>query len=233
MYGILIVFTLLAVIALCCAIYGGRIDKMMDPISLYRVASYLIIASIVSVLISLYAIVFSLSGGGSCEVSSQDAIVDILGILVTILMGWNIISLVDFKKKADEIDYIKHDFRNVISGFMQLNFDSFLTKEENHEILDNCFTALDEIHSCLNENIRQMAEGKLMDMIKHICDEMTQNEDHWLVPDKKNQYLHSLSHVDNKYTQDVIDFLNNANDSEQDLNPDDANNMGFSSGNST
>lgn len=231
MYAILIIFSALAAIAICLAIYGGKIDKTMDSVSLYRVASCLVVGSILSAVISLYAIVYSLSGGGSSFITSQDAIVDILGILVTVLMGWNIISLVDFKKKADEIDYIKHDFENVISGFMQLNFDSFITKGEDSEVLDNCFSALDEIHSCLNESIRQMAEGKLMAMIKCVCYEMSQKGDYWIIPNKKNHYLHSLSHVDNKYTQDVIDFLNKTNNVEHKLNPNgDGDNMDVVSG---
>ena len=126
-------------------------------------------------------------------------------------MGWNIISLVDFKKKADEIEYIKQDFKNVISGFMQLNFDSFMMKGNMPELLDNCFNALDEIHTCLNENIREMAEGKLMELIKQVCEDMTKSENELIFPDKRNIYLHILSHIDSKYAKDIELFLNRAN----------------------
>lgn len=214
-YAVLIIFTVLAVIAISLAIYGGKIQKTMDSVSLYRVASCLVVASILSGIISLYAIVFSLPAYATSGVTNQDAIVDILGILVTVLMGWNIISLVDFKKKADEIDYIKHDFKNVISGFTQLNFDSFLTINENSVLLDNCFNTLDDIHSCLNESIRRMAEDKLMDMIKNVCDEMEEKQHLWIAPGRKNFYLHVLNHVDNKFAKDIIDFLNKTSDSAQ------------------
>lgn len=232
MYAILILSAVFSVVAIALAIHGGRIDKKMDEVSLYRVASSLVVASILAGVICFFAIFYSLSGTGATVISSQDAIVDILGVLVTVLMGWNIISLVDFKKKADEIEYIKHDFQNVISGYMQLNFDSFMTKGMDQDLLDNCFTALNEIHSCLNDNIRQMAEDKLMDMIKRVCDEMKKNGNNWILPKKKNLYLHTLDHVDHKYCQDVREFINTASDNKQNYTANMDNNMkNYASGN--
>lgn len=99
MYAILILSAVFSVVAIALAIHGGRIDKKMDEVSLYRVASSLVVASILAGVICFFAIFYSLSGTGAAVISSQDAIVDILGVLVTVLMGWNIISLVDFKKK--------------------------------------------------------------------------------------------------------------------------------------
>ena len=216
-YAILIIFTLLAIIAISFALYGGKIQKTMDSISIYRVASSLVIASILSGVISLYAIVFSLSGSGTPVISSQDAIVDILGILVTVLMGWNIISLVDFKKKADEIDDIKSDFKNVIAGFTQLNFDTFSTNIENRVLLDNCINTLDGLHSCLSESIRHMAEDKLMNKIKKVCDDMEDKQDLVILPGQRNFYMHVLNHVDHRYTKDTKEFLGKTRDSDQNL----------------
>lgn len=156
-----------------------------------------------------------MTGETSGGITSQDAIVDILGVLVTILMGWNIISLVDFKKKADEIDYIKQDFKNVISGFMQLIFDSSLMIGSMPKLLDNCFKALDEIHTCLNDNIREMAERKLMEQIKQVCDEMVKNNSELIYSGKRNAYLHILSHIDSEYTKDIEEFIQNAREDEQ------------------
>lgn len=216
-YAILVIFTLLAVVAIGLSLYGGNIRKTMDAITMYRVASCLVVASILSGVISLYAIVFSLSGCGTPVVSSQEAIVDILGILVTVLMGWNIISLVDFKKKADEIDDIKSDFKNVIGGFTQLNFDTFSTNIEKRELLDNFITTLDGLHSCLNDSIRRMAENILMDKIKTVCDDMKDIQDFVIIRDKRNFYMHVLNHVDHRHVEDVKSFLQRTRDSEQNL----------------
>lgn len=219
MYAILIISAVFSVAAIALAIHGGRIDKKMDEVSLYRVASSLVVASILSGVICFFAICYSLSGNGSSAITSQDAIVDILGILVTVLMGWNIISLVDFKKKADEIDYIKQDFKSVVGGFMQLNFDSFLTKGKKHELLDNCFNALNEIHTCLNDSIRQMAEDKLMGLIKQACDDMVANNNALIYPGKRNTYLHILSHIDSVYSKDIEEFIKKARLDEQEYAP--------------
>lgn len=210
MYVILVISALFAVVAIALAIYGGKIDKTLDATSLYRVAASLVVASIISGIVSFFAISYALSESSPSGMSTQNAIVDILGVLVTVLMGWNIISLVDFKKKADEINYIKQDFKNVIGGFMQLNFDSFLMIGDKPTLLDNCFKALDEIHTCLNESVREMAVGKLMDLIKQVCDNMTNSGNELILPDKKNIYLYTLNHIDSKYVEDIKAFLNRA-----------------------
>ena len=217
---VLILLSILAVIAITLALYGGRISNILDPVSMYRVACSLVVASILSGVISFFSIAYSLSGVVGSNISFQEAVVEILGVLVTVLMGWNIISLVDFKKKADEIDNIKHDFKHVIGGFMQLNFDSFLMKGEKHELLDNCFTALEEVHSCQNESIRKMSEDKLMDLIKRVCDGMGKNNDKLIMEGKKKYYIHTLKHIDSKYVQEIEEFLNDAVETEQKYDSD-------------
>lgn len=210
MYGVLILASVFAVAAIALAIHGGKIDKKMDAISLYRIASCLVAANIISGVICFFAICLALSGPKIEGLTNQEAIVDILGVLTTILMGWNIVSLVDFKKKADEVDHITQDFKNVIGGFMQLNFNSFPMRGRNSELLDNCFQALEDFHTCLNDDIRQMVEVKLMDLIKRVCDNMINEENNIIFAGKKNHYLHILSHIDSKYTKDVEEFIEGA-----------------------
>ena len=217
-YAILVIFTLLAVVAIGLSLYGGNIRKTMDATTLYRIASCLVVASILSGVISLYAIVFSLSGCGTPVVSSQEAIVGILGILVTVLMGWNIISLVDFKKKADEIDDIKSDFKNVIGGFTQLNFDTFSTNIENRELLDKCINTLFGLRSCLNDSIRSMAEDKLMNKIWQVCADMEAEHDFVILRNRRDSYIDVLRQVTHQHTQAIIAFLEDTHDSNQNLN---------------
>lgn len=40
-------------------------------------------------------------------------IVAVLGVITTILLGWNIYTLIDFKNKMDEIEKIKRDFNKI------------------------------------------------------------------------------------------------------------------------
>lgn len=217
MLGIIIVASVFIIAGIGLAIYGANIKKAMDPISLYRLASCLIVASLISGCFSFFAICLSLSVPQSVCLSNQEAIVDILGILVTILMGWNIISLVDFKKKVDTIDYISQDFKSVISAVMQLNFNNFMMKGNKDEQLDSCMTALEKVHYCVDDNIRRMAEGQILDLIMHLCEEMKNDNNKLVFEGKKNEYAHILANVDSKYTKDLEEFINSAEESRQTL----------------
>ena len=220
MLGIIIVASVFVITGIGLAIYGGFIKKTMDPVSLYRVASCLVVASLIAGCFSFFAICLSLSSPQSEGLSNQEAIVDILGILVTILMGWNIISLVDFKKKVDTIDYISQDFKSVISAVMQLNFNNFMMKGNKDEQLDSCMTALEKVHGCVDDNIRKMAEGQILDLVKHLCEEMKNENNRLVFEGKKNEYAHILSNVDSKYTKDLEEFIKSADESKQTLRSD-------------
>ena len=217
MMGIIIVASVFVIVGIGLAIYGAYVNKNMDPVSLYRVASCLVVASLIAGCFSFFAICLSLSSPQNEGLSNQEAIVDILGILVTILMGWNIISLVDFKKKVDTIDYISKDFKSVISAVMQLNFNNFMMKGNKDEQLDSCMTALEKVHDCVDDNIRKMAEGQILDLVKHLCEEMKNENNKLVFEGKKNEYVHILANVDSKYTKDLEEFIRSADESKQTL----------------
>ena len=50
-------------------------------------------------------------------------IVAVLGVITTILLGWNIYTLIDFKNKMDEIEKTKRDFRKIF----EVNRVTYLT----------------------------------------------------------------------------------------------------------
>ena len=53
----------------------------------------------------------------------------VLGILVTILIGWNIYTLIDFKGKMKDIEKVKRDF----SKIFEINKATYLTHVANLE----------------------------------------------------------------------------------------------------
>lgn len=220
MLGVIIVASVLVILGIGLAMYGAYVKKTMDPISLYRVASCLIVASLIAGCFSFFAICLSLSSPKMNGLSNQEAIVDILGILVTILMGWNIISLVDFKKKVDSIDYMSQDFKSVISAVMQLNFNNFMMKGNRDKQLDSCMIALEKVHECVDDNIRKMAEGQIVDLILQLCNDMKKENNLLVFEGKKNEYAHILAGVDSKYTKDIEEFITVADESKQALNGD-------------
>lgn len=214
MLSVLIVIIVITLIAITFAFYGSRVKNGLDSRSMYNVASCLVVASIISGAISLAAIYISLNSD-HIDYTHQDVLVDILGVLVTVLMGWNIISVVDFKKRAEKVDSISEDIEHVISGIMRLNINSFMMIGEKHVLLDNCMISLKEIKECKNDQVNRMAIDEVMNLINLICQEMNSEGKLVIYKDKKPSYLHLLRHVDHEFADDIIKLIANAEYTEE------------------
>lgn len=211
--GVIILGLLIVIAALALALYGGHINKGMDALSLYRIASCLVVASIISGIISVAALYLALPAIKG-DFTHHDALVDILGVLVTVLMGWNIISIVDFKKKAESVDHISDDFSHVISGIMELNLSSFMLAGEKIVLLDNSFNTLEAIQKCQNDNIRKKAEDEILVLINKICDAMKLDKKCYIMSGQRDRYKYLLGHVDSVYTDSILKFINESQNSE-------------------
>lgn len=217
--GWIILALLFVVAVLGMALYGGHIKKGMDALALYRVASCLVVASIISGVISMMSLYLALPAIKG-DFTHHDALVDILGILVTVLMGWNIISVVDFKKKAESVEHISGDFSYVISGIMELNLSSFMLAGEKVVLLDNSFNTLESIQKCQNDQIKVQTEKEVMVLISRICDAMKQDRQNEILAGRKERYKYLLSHVDSEYKQSILDFINSAENNNSKTNGD-------------
>lgn len=209
-----VLFLLVAVGAIYMAIRGGQIGKGMDALSLYRVASSLVVASIISGILSIGAIYLSLPAIKG-DFTHHDALIDVLAVLVTVLMGWNIISVVDFKKKAESMELISDDFQTVISGIMQLNINNFMLIGDKDELFDNCVKTLDHIRNCKNDEIKEMAENEVMELLHRLCVAMNEKGEKCLYKDHKEYYKYTVSHVESKYQNEILNLINDALDSEK------------------
>lgn len=85
-----------------------KIVKTLDAINTYRIASCLVVVSIVCCTVSLFALYIALpqlrGNGGKPLYDYQSVLVTILAILVAILLGWHIISVIDAKSKLQKQD---------------------------------------------------------------------------------------------------------------------------------
>ena len=131
---------LLGFVGVTLTVIGSRTKKGMSAISMYNIASCLIVASIISGVISLWAVCLALPGDMSISVTQQEVIVDIFSVLVTILMGWNIISVVDIKRNAEKVNSISSDLDIVISSMIDLNFSSFDLRKDKENVIHSCFS---------------------------------------------------------------------------------------------
>lgn len=209
-----VLFVIVAVGAIYLAIRGGQIRKGMDALSLYRVASCLVVASIISGVLSIAAIYLALPAIKG-DFTHHDALIDVLAVLVTVLMGWNIISVVDFKKKAESMELISDDFQTVISGIMQLNINSFMLIGDKDELFDNCVRTLEHIQNCKNDEIKTMAENEVMELLHRLCVAMYEKNEKSLYEDQKDYYKYTISRIESKYQEEIMKLINEAPGSEK------------------
>lgn len=206
MLTIFIIILLVSITTIGFAVYGCKSLDGLTPKTMYRVAGCLVVASILSGSISLAAISLALSSPPH-EISSLDAYVDILGVLVTVLMGWNIISVVDFKRRAEKMDNITEDFQHVILGILRLNIKSFMMIGKKHQLLDNCLSSLDEIKKCKDDDISKLAINEIMLLLYKLCDEIKKDKEAYVYNDKRDEYNYILDHIENAYSKRVKDII--------------------------
>lgn len=205
-----ILITSAGFIGILLAGYGSRKKTGMSSTSMYNVAGCLVIASIISCTISFFAICMALKSGSSNNFYQQDVIVDILAVLVTVLMGWNIISVVDIKRNAEKINTISNDLEMVISGVIQLNFHSFEIRKDREAVIDSCFETLNYIHQCENVIVRQSAEKEIIKLLGELKKTYRIDEKVEIYPGKKDKYLFALSLLKDVFAEDIKGMISNA-----------------------
>ena len=209
MIKILIVFVL-AFVGLLLAVIGSRIKKGMSIISMYNIATCLIIASIISCVISFFAICIALPGNSSKAVTQQEVIVDIFSVLVTVLMGWNIISVVDFKRNAEKLNTLSNDLDLVISSMIDLNFSSFDLRKDKENVINSCFNMLEEIQNCESEPFKKSTEKKVVHILRENMRPITGDQKILINKDERKHYLFILEQIDGVYVDDVRDMISTA-----------------------
>ncbi len=205
----IVAFVIVILVSVSLALFGSKWSTGLTPKSMYNIASCLVVASIIAGLLSFSAIYIALKSPNT-DLYENDVAVEVLGVLVTILMGWNIVSVVDFKQKMEKVDVIYNDFEHVISGIMQLYINSFLIRGDKDTVFDNCMIALDEIVLCKNSELNKRSINDIMDLLNRLCETMKKTNKCIIYKGSRLKYLHILRHIDHEYSESVIDFVNTA-----------------------
>ena len=71
---------------------------------MYNVASCMVVVSIVSTTVSIFALIIAFPHYENATYDYHGGLVTILAILVTVLIGWNIYSIVDFNRRKNEVN---------------------------------------------------------------------------------------------------------------------------------
>lgn len=211
---LLLTILILAILAIILASMGARIKKKWDATSMYNVAVCLVFASIIASTISFLALWVALPKINEVDFTHQDVVVDILGVLVTILIGWNIFTVVDIKKKADEVDRISNDFAHVVTGIMRLNMRGFLMRKDKDAIIHNCFASLEEILNCNNRDFGKSAVNEIMTLLHNIY-QSYKGSTVYIYPDMKQKYLFILSndYIRSEYKEEIVEMIKGSKDS--------------------
>ena len=162
--------------------------------------------------VSLFMALFFLTGctHSPSVASQQEVIVDIFSILVTVLMGWNIISVFDIKKDMVKVNAVSNDLEVIISSMIDLNFSSFDLKDEKETIIHSCFNMLDAIQKCENKSFKKTAEKKVVEILKeNMCSNMVGPRT-VINKDERSHYLYILNQIDGMFIDDVRDMISNA-----------------------
>lgn len=203
----LIVVLVFFLIAVVLAILGARFRKKWDAVSMYNTAACLVVSSIIAGTISFLALWLALPNVEVVDYTHQDVVVDIFGVLVTVLMGWNIISVVDIKRKAEKIDRISEDLERVISGIIQLSIHSFTLRSDKDAIIDSCFISLEKVQNCDIENVKNAATKEIMDVLHNVIHSYKDGEDRLIFKNRRCTYEYVLSKLENPYMKEVGEWI--------------------------
>lgn len=207
---IVLLVLFLGIIGIALSLYGSRIKRGMSTISMYNISVCLIVASIISGVISFWAVYLALPGSNTQAISQQEVIVDIFSVLVTVLMGWNIISVVDIKRNAEKVNSVSNDLEIVISRMIDLNFHSFTLRKDREAVIHYCFEMMNAVQECDNRIIKKTAEVEIVKMLTLIKNSYREQEQIFIYEKERNRYLFILSQAEGVYTDNVERMIKEA-----------------------
>ena len=160
-----------------------------------------------SLAISVLALIVALKGKDL--IMHPDSIITILTFLITLLIGWqilNIVQLKEFIRKTahEEIDSITKDYKYVLYGLTILNNKNAILVGQQASIIDNSFDALSKIIRCKNTNLNDFAIEYVLDYILSVL----KYGNNVIYEGKRGKYIYLLKKIDHIKTGDVIKMLN-------------------------
>lgn len=106
----------------------------MNAETKYNVASCLVVTSIIACTLSLIAIFMAYPIKSCCRPDADSIIVDILAVLVTVLMGWNIYQVIDVKSIRKDFEKwgidTKKEIEKGAEKYIEIEIQKYLIQEE-------------------------------------------------------------------------------------------------------
>ena len=143
------------------------------------------------IVVSGIAIIAAFSNANE-KISTGDTLTA-LSILVTVLIGWNILNYMQLKdsmKKIaqEEVKSVTEDYKAILNGLTMLNGKNAMLAGNFAYLIDNSFDALQKISDCKNEELSRFAIDYVLDFIY----EVSRTEDAKIFKGKRNEYIYIL-----------------------------------------
>lgn len=169
--------------------------------------------SLLAIVVSSIAIIVAFSSANE-RISTGDTLT-VLSILVTVLIGWNILNYMQLKdsmKKIaeDEVKSMTEDYKAVLNGLTMLNGKNAMLAGHSAYLIDNSFDALQKLLECKNEELSKFAIDYVMGFIYEVS-KIGENE---IYKGKQSEYLYILEKISHKYRICIIQFIEAAEEVE-------------------
>lgn len=176
--------------------------------------SYYHSLSLLAIVISGIAIIVAFSSANE-KISTGDTLT-VLSILVTVLIGWNILNYMQFKdsmKKIaqEEVKTVTEDYKAVLNGLTMLNGKNAILTGNFAYLIDNSFDALQKILECKNEELSKFA----IDYVMNFINEVSQIGKAKIFKGKRNEYIYILGKISHKHKNTIMEFLETADEEER------------------
>lgn len=167
----------------------------------------------IAIVLSVIALVMSFSGANE-KTSIGDALT-ILSLLVTVLVGWNILNYMQFKDSMtkiarEEVKSVTEDYKAVLNGLTMLNGKNAILTGDFAYLIDNSFDALRKIIKCKDEELSGFAIDYVMDFIHEVSLEGEAK----ILKGKRKEYIYILGDINHKHKDSIIRFLEEAEETE-------------------
>lgn len=164
------------------------------------------ILCVAAVLISVVSLIISVARNYTYDVDYPSLLVSVLSVIVTILIGWQVVNYVlmekHIKNTLDEsLKAVTKDYEAILNGIVRLNLYNHDLKGNCALLTDNCFECLKDIAECRNENLRRFATNAVMEILYELRKHYKCNYE--IYAGRKNRYLYILSKTDSPYTRDI------------------------------
>lgn len=103
--------------------------------------------SIVAIIISIFAIAFAVRGYQYADTDIPSFLVSVLSLLVTVLIGWNIYTVIDTKEELKKYDLKLRDIElNSVAGLTLLNAQNYYNLKDYSTSFEGSIKALDQYY---------------------------------------------------------------------------------------